>query len=539
MSVLGDLELDLEEEEDDRIVQHSEDVTDELLDNLGYVSIFGQQDQQLSAQRVLQGISGFRLELRQTVITNAPIPGIDPFLNDEEIDFLQDLSSLDDDFHLHKFSLEQIKSDPILTRVLNFRLMVLSLHGHHQQANFKTATENALNLLKRWLGSPDTTEVIEKTGQLESLITALNNLDAFDGSLYDGIVFFRNPSNTALEKSFENDKNTFQTSLGVLSKRARQKTLPILIAALDDHFPKKNRVKVEQLERDPLNRLFIRLIQLRLWLFGTYDGRLDEDMGAMSLQAIEDLTSMVNFGEDKPIIHTREFIMQLDKEHWAINARFLLSMGVQKIEKAAENDETVSIAGNVEELANQVEDDEKDAFYEELETIINAELKAPEGRKKKKKKSRGGKGFFRQIGRFFKKIGIAIGKGLKAIVKAIKQFFNWIKNGVRILINEIKKGIQTFKEAISFVFGKREVRTGNLYSNYDFDFDVVTLQQGLVTPEMIAEHKKRNQETLESLKKTITFLEEVLPLVLSLLVPPIGWVKLGLKLVGLATGKLT
>ncbi len=535
MSAEPAIDFDLDEEEDVLFLQHAEDRAEEVLDNLGYISFFRSDFNQPTEREVFDGTRQFRQELAISAVEGKPPPGDDPFLSDGEIDFLADLSSLEGEFPLHKYPLEVIKADPILSRVINFRLMALSLHKVHHGRSFDAPTENAISELMAWLGISDSTALISLTGDVEELISQLNAVQSFDESTYHGIVFFRNPSDTIAEKSFKNAKQVFRTTLPVLTTRARQEVVPILDKVLENnHFPKKNRTKVEAFEGEGINLLFVRLIQLRLWLHGTYDGRLDEEMGPMSLSAIQDLVTMTNFGEDQPVIHINEFIIRLNKEHWAINARYLLSLGFDKIEKAMSGTTKLQIADGVEELGSRVKEEDKDEFYDELKGIVERDL-APPGslEKKKKKKSKAGGRFWRRIGRFFQKVRNMILRGVKAIKKALANFFNWIKNGVRLLVAEIKKALSRLKTSVKFAFGKRKIVTDSITSDYDFDFDVVTTISGPVNTEMIGAHRAKTESTLSSLMKTIDFLEKVLPTAIGLLTPPIGWVKVGVKLVAL------
>lgn len=536
MSVSGnfDISAEIESEEFDELDTHEQSMAEELLDNLGYLQFYDDDLNQPSSGTVLEAIDAFRTDLKITKVADRPQVGDLPFLTDDEQDFLGTLSSLEGHFQLHEYGLGDIESDPLLTRVLNFRLMALSLHNQHNEAQFDDKTTKAIEELKNWTGIETDSVVIQKLGDIGELIKLLNSKDTFENSSYHGILFFENNRDTQVERRFRNNGAAFRTGLAPLTAYAREEIMPILDKRFDaGTFPARYKRRVEAYETDRINRLFIRVVQLQLWLDGTYDGRLDEDMGTMSLNAIYHLAEVINFEEPTPIIQPETFIMKLNRNHWAINVRHFLSLVSMNIDIAMQDKTVESVSVEVEKMSEGLADDDKQKFYSELDGLIKADNVAAQNEKKKKRKSKNGRSFWRMVGGFFKKIGRVIVKGFKAIVNALRSFFKWIKNGVKALINEIKKAYSRLKNAVIFVFGRRKVSTGNIQSDYDFDFDVVTRITGPVSSQMIDEHKKHNDSIMSDLLKVMSFLEKALPLVINFLTPPLGWIKAGMKLVGL------
>ncbi len=529
-----DISSDIEHEEFDELDLHEQSMAEELLDNLGYLQFYDGDLNQHSPSALLNAISNFRVDLSDTIIPNAPEPADIPYLSDSEQDFLGNLSSLEAHFDLHEFELSTIEGDPLLTRVLNFRLMALSLHNKHNEARYDNKTTEAMAELKGWAGISSDSELLEKLGDVSQLIELLNSKDSFEGSTYHGILFFENARDTQVERQFRNNKQQFRTGLAPLTAYAREEIMPILDKRFDNGtFPNRYKKRVEAYEKDRINRLFIRLVQLRLWLTGTYDGRLDEDMGTMSLNAIYDLAEVINHEETSPIVYPKAFVMKLNRNHWAINVRHFLSLVSMNIDIAMQEHEAKTISTEVENMSEGLSAADKKKFYIELDGLVKEDQAVAQNERRKKRKSKNGRSFWRTVGGFFKKIGRTIVKGFQAVIKALKSFFKWVKNGIKALVNEIKKAYSTLKNAVSFVFGKRQSKTGNIASDYDFDFDVVTRVSGPVTTEMIREHAEKNNGILADLLKVMTFLEKALPVVINFLTPPVGWIKAGIKLVSL------
>ncbi len=529
-----DISSEIESEEFDELDLHEQSMAEELLDNLGYLQFYDANSNQPSSATILEAINQFRNDLSSSIIPDTPPAGDSPYLTEEEEELLGNLSSLEGHFDLHKFELSRIEVDALLTRVLNFRLMALSLHAKHNEDRYDTKTTEALKELKEWTGINADSELIEKLGDIAELIQLLNSKDTFEDSTYHGIVFFENSRDTPVERKFRNDGAAFRTGLAPLTTYAREEIMPILDKRFDvGTFPARYKRKVEAYEEDRINRLFIRIIQLQLWLNGTYDGRLDEDMGTMSLNAIDHLAEVINFEEPTHIIHPKTFVMKLNKNHWAINVRHFLSLVTMNINIAMRDKEVTSVSAEVDKMSEGLSADEKERFYRELDGIVKADQGVAPNEKKKKRKSKNGRSFWRVVGGFFKKIGKVIVKGFQAVVNALKSFFKWIKNGVKALVNEIKKAFSRLQNAVGFVFGKRQITTGYIASDYDFDFDVVTRVSGPLTPEMIKEHEQKNESVMTDLLKVMDFLEKALPIVIKFLTPPIGWIKAGIKLVGI------
>ncbi len=550
MSLLDEIDFKVSnelEEGGDVLEDLSYDETEELLDNLGYINFYKDRNKPPEISEIFMGLKKFRKELAISCIKDKPL--ISPKLvngsesvttieaSEEELDFLTSLSSLENEFSLQSYTLEQIESDLLLTRVLNWRLHALSLSDDHQGSEYGEFTRDAIIKLKTWLNTTSTRKVLRLTGSVIDLIKELNDINSFENSSYHGIVFFRNRIDSTEEKQFRNSKPLFSRLLAYLPDPDNNPNVPIIQQVLrGGALGKKNRKMIEhQEDNDPINRLFIRLIQIRLWLQGTYSGKLDSEMGKFSLGGIQDLAESVNIEGEDPLVVPKSFVMKLGKDHWAINTRYFLSTQFRFIDNVQEVSKSIS-----EELSDMVDsvsnDNEKKALIEEINRCIHEEQEN-QALKKQKKKSKNGKGFFRAVRRFFSRVGKGIRRGFNWLIKQIAKFFKLIKNGIKSLLREIKKAFQKIKLTILFAFGKRIIKTSgdgmSIATDFDFDFDSITNIKGELSVDAINDLRSKINHTFGVLSKSFDFLEKAVPIIVGLLTPPFGWIKAGIKLVKL------
>lgn len=86
---------------------------------------------------------------------------------------------------------------------------------------------------------------------------------------------------------------------------------------------------------------------------------------------------------------------------------------------------------------------------------------------------------------------------------------------------------------VTFLFGKRLVTTEGIVTDYDSDFNFVTRIEGSFSPVDIETHLSKTRAYTQAISKIAPFLEKALPIVISLMTPPTGWIKAGIKLVRL------
>lgn len=234
-------------------------------------------------------------------------------LSEEELSFLHRLSSLEGEFVLHRFSLEQISSDALLCRVLNFRLSILGIFdispGPHPDARWP----HYLEKLAGWCGLTGHSQVIELLGDAEKLSETLARQDRYPGSRYHHFVYFKSPVQRLSKRMRPQagDEQRFRSRFPFIPGESIARFEQILSA----------RKQMEDEINDELNQLMTRLVQIRLWLLGTYPGKLDSDLGPLSLEGITSLMDYFreNFGKSKGFVLS-DLLMHLGGDRWALNA---------------------------------------------------------------------------------------------------------------------------------------------------------------------------------------------------------------------------
>ena len=175
-----------------QLIQKQE--SEEVLDNLGYIAINqNMEDVDLSDEVILSGIRLFREEY---LAFRSVFPGMLELdqsteeLTEDELEYLHKISSLDGDFALENYLLEEIHNSALLSRVLNRRLSILSIFQETITAEVSEQVPEQLEKLRNWCGLESISEVIRLTGDIDSLANQLANQDTYGESNYHHIVLF-------------------------------------------------------------------------------------------------------------------------------------------------------------------------------------------------------------------------------------------------------------------------------------------------------------------------------------------------------------
>jgi len=134
---------------------------------------------------------------------------------------------------------------------------------------FKPDTQWPLYLetLAGWCGVTDQSQVIELLGNAERLSETLARQDAYPASRYHHFVYFKNPVQRLSKR--------LQPQAGDIERfRSR---FPFIPGKSIAHFEQvtSDRKQTEDEINDELNQVMTRLVQISLWLLGTYPGKLD------------------------------------------------------------------------------------------------------------------------------------------------------------------------------------------------------------------------------------------------------------------------
>ncbi|MGV8138560.1 MAG: hypothetical protein AB2L20_25440 [Mangrovibacterium sp.] len=476
---------------------------EEVLDNLGYVAVdrnnvyTGATDQEL-----LGGISRFREEYQissQTfpesfeyggqneaftwfpefyTQTREPVSeSTGQLLSEEELTFLHRISSLEGEFDLHRFTLQQIGSNVILSRILNFRISILGIFDCLVAPQPDAQWPLYLEKLGGWCGVTSQNAVIELLGNAEKLSETLARQDAYSASRYHHFVYFKS--------SVQRLRKRMQQQTGDMERfRSRFPFIPTeSIVRFEQTISDSNRI--EEAVTDELNQLMTRLVQVRLQLLGTYPGKLDNDLGPLSLEGITSLMDYFreNFGRSKGFVLS-DLLMHLGNDYWALNATYLFKAFLPVLDEMKEKKEskrqTCTISEEIGSLLSTPGTSPQ--AKESILATINEELQKESPvavNPQRKPRTRAGKGLLRSIGRFFRHVGELTGKGIKRVIRILKKLFRWFKNTAQVIWRELKEIYSVMRQAITFFFSNRTITTTHggqsIITDFDGGFDSITV----------------------------------------------------------------
>ncbi|BDD03793.1 hypothetical protein [Aureibacter tunicatorum] len=513
---------------------------EEVLDDLGYISIDqNQADRAMEQFNFRKGVDLFRKEYNEcwevfegTVSMTNSVEDSPNTLTESELDFMQRITSLEGEFSLEGFSWEMIRDNKLLARVLTYRLNILAAFGVEISS---TLPEHALMSLERimgWINSHDMKEAIRLTGHVEELAERLSsNLNPLS-SLSHSFAFFKaQEERFSLPNLSENTNWDFFSSRFVFNQNKSH---------IDEIGNCKSMPQESQILQDAsLNILMIRLVQINLWLSGVYPGKLDNDIGPITVASIYDAL-LISFGEDsssKAEEELRSIVYYLGNEIWTINLQYFFHYafpGMLDLEEDhKENTISVKIADLVESLSQS---SEKQAVWEQVGKCISR-ASMDDNEKGRKVKSRGGKSFFGLIRKVFNKVKNAIQLGIDKLRNFVVSLFSRVKNCVKVLLREVKKVFGMAKMALTFFFSKRIIKTegdsGAIKTDFDFNFNSVTNIQGEVNASDIGMHKSKLDYISNAMQKTSDFIGQVVGLMAKVALGPYGWIQIGVMLIKL------
>jgi hypothetical protein len=496
---------------------------EEVLDNLGYIHLTEVNDRfEATLPEIRAGIQTFRKEYAESHEAFSAIVSIPEnkgdLLTEEELEFLNRITSLEGDFKLHLYSLEEIGKNKLLSRILKWRLSVLSLAKQDQQPGLPGNILEPLEKLQQWGNFSNIEEVIEALGDMDELSFQLASRDTYPNSSYNQIAYFRTESGRL---HLEDDTRWFMSRFD-------------LFAPAKEPFNKTSRKPglMDEVMDDELNHLMIRLFQLKLWTYGTYDGKLDNQIGKVSIEAIESLKEYLAQNFPFPGYDIKNLIMHVTGDYYAIHSGYMFRHFFPKLKKEMEKGEEKEHETLSEKIGAMIRDftpEDKELVLSEIETQIKKDM-IQEKKRKRKIKNRQSKGMLRSIGRFFRRMGELIAEGVGAVVKALKQFFQWFKNGAKILLRELKKIYNMIREALGFFFSTRIVNTAEISSDFDSNFDCKVFVSNWKTNHVDI-HIERNRELTKALNDASDFLGTVISYAIKLAKGLYGWIQLGIMLI--------
>jgi hypothetical protein len=457
-------------------------------------------------------------------------------LSRRELFVLKEIVGLDNELIIHEI---EIDACTLLSRVILYRFRVYDIHKgvvpnqRVTDAVIKKlqASTKEIGFTQGWLALGNLLANQEALSDFCLTSTVLSN-DIFGHCIFiellsdDGKELIHK-LNDAIDKRGLFTRNIDSKSVRrQIRKLDKQKNADIKIAQVHTHI-----------EKLP-NKFMRRVLQVKLWIVGLYQGKLDHDFGPLSTTALVEYIQTVTENDEKEI---NRVLYTLGNYQCTINIRRLLVEHFIPVEKTSidENHSSVSqiydfvledkahIRTTRLDMKEQIKKDRKKLrktlevdLRNESDMIIN------ETRRKVRqyKAKRGILKFFSRLFKFVKDI-------VKKIIELFKKLFNVIKKSIKIIYSEIKEAFQSFRYGIEFLFGNRVIKpTTAITTDYDFDFDGITRIHRKPTIEEIQTHTTEIKKYASALYPTLNFVRVVITWGIRI-ASGIGWVQI---LVGIA-----
>lgn len=285
--------------------------------------------------------------------------------------------------------------------------------------------------------------------------------------------------------------------------------------------------KASELVLSQSNRFLSRVYQLFLWVKGAYTGRIDGDLGQMTIGSLKELLRLVNeASHEKKLVLANFFGGDRELPYYMWNVGDLM-----KLKQESESKKPVNSFSLVDNLVN-------DDFP--LEDITASLMNVLGSDSKKNRQSYFGEDCTKLFQEpVIKELYDNIRKRNFLAKGSRKRFFSRIfrKSGVlrsfiRGLLQTIRNGLSVFLHGLRFLMGRRTIFTSNpqghsVVSRFDCDFDVILLADAQLDPHSLKQHGQKCIYMSNSLKQSLSLCGSVIKTVY-LLSTPVGWAQLSL-----------
>lgn len=337
------------------------------------------------------------------------------------------------------------------------------------------------------------------------------------------------------------DIKTKQRFLFCIDSKEVKKPISDLI-----HFKDRKAVssQVDKYIENIANKVMRRILQVKLWTMGLYQGELDHDFGPLSVGALSDYLQTIIENEKDGKKELGKIIYNLGNNQCIVNIRYLLTNHFLPVEKANTPHDHSSVSkvydfvledkSKLKSVKDASRKDRKEVvtgsknIKSQLEDELRSESKRIiTGKERKVRQYKAKTGIMKFFSKLYKWAKNAISK----LIKLIKRLLQLIKKSIKFIYTEIKEAFQNFRDGINFLFSNRIINpTTSITTDYDFDFDGVTKIHTKPTTEEIKLHTASVKRFTSAIYPALNFVRVVIQWGLSI-ATGIGWVKV---LVGIA-----
>lgn len=525
----------------------------QILGDLQYLPLKAFEDQSISKEELKSALAKFRLDCSEALADkeasnfhaiyqeSMAFDGTDDdsaTLSERDTFLLENLVGLEKELLIHVIPENRTS---LLSRVLIYRYRVydlirLSANAKMNAQNIQTIATVVEDMKYEgdWIAFSN---VLADQAALSEFCIDSARLNSL---LYDTTIFFSIKKKTGKHfwKEYKSSIKNINAFLNGIANGSARTTIEKLLT-----FPDKSEVKADIALKIGVaeNQFLLRVLQVKLWILGLYDGKLDHDFGPVTFKALDEYIDLIEEQHGDPEARSK-IIYLINREQCALNFEHILKYYIHPLEVA--NTEEESSVSQVYEYVLKEDQDygvtdlssndrqliakRQTELNQSLEDELANHSKDIVAGKEQKRRYQGRKGILR----IFSKLVKWAKNAVKSIVKLFKKLIGIIKKAVKVLFNEIKEGVKTFRRGFSFLFGKRVINTENqVITDFDFDFDGHTIFKRDATNEAITLHQETVQSYVASISPTLKFTKMVIQWGIRLGTGPVGWVKI---LIGVA-----
>lgn len=469
--------------------------------------------------------------LRKDLYWGFPLPGSEESPDEEEAEMLAQLCALDGELILDQ--LPEGEWPVLLRRMIAFRLDKLGLISADDPCPPAAVLRPVLERVRRALAGSSILQVANLCGDMNALCKAL--MASNRGLLYlhfDGKEAYRSRLKNQAGKDF---LTSLQASLAaevweefdreVVENHGRKAREEDLYAYLDTQQTAFGNV------------LQSRVLQLKLWMQGFCETAPDGPWSADSQDALLDFLRLIREEEGDFKEERNRAILQLGKNDWVVNLVRLQELcgEINGEESEPRAFGSGSLIDSLREWYDSPSED-KDSSGEamDLQATIRARLQelahdVPSSQKRKSPPTVGRQGIYR--------IFQWIHRKASSFKAALQTFLNRVKGGSRGLLTLLRQGFYRLARTLDFLVRKPEItsRRGSarVSSSFTPGFDMLHTCKGEVDPELLALHLRRLESLSDRLTDSAKALGNLLQWGLDAAKGPVGWVQIGVRVVGM------
>lgn len=276
------------------------------------------------------------------------------------------------------------------------------------------------------------------------------------------------------------------------------------------------------------NKFGIHLMQLKMWMYGFYFGRIDGQYGPLSHASFLDL--LEHEKQDKKR-KRQQILLALDEGYWAVNlpkAKELFKDFDQHLAKTKKREDEILSKVNADNEAPILEAQSRQRQVEVNSFFDHARMK---GRRIYHGIKSAVACAFRGIGRVVKWLARKLKKVAGAVVSFLKNVFKRIREGVQVFYRAMRRfGIFILGKPLITPenFRKSPPNTPIAFSRFNLDFDIINFQSNSIGADLENEHMRTVRRLLYGLSLFLEIAALAIPLIRSL--ATMSWVQLGVQL---------